>query len=887
MRQFLCVAALCLVSGATSCFGQGFFEPIIATTTNSACVPGALCPILAIPGATVKIYITYPTALATTYSDSTLDTTCPTFAQLVTSAQACVPAVDNQGNSGVWITAGVYYYTVTTTGGVVNGPYAITIPGSGNGYILDVNYISLQSACSAAIKSPLWLTRNWNQTTTQTLNCSIVPAGGIIQPAVDQKVTITGGISDSLLQIFDTSLAGFGSIILNQAYARPEWFGAAANNTMVDSALGISSALNSLPSADGGLHWHGMVEFIAGATYYVKSQPAGATANFSLNIPQANGILIKGNGAVLNTDSLATNIGVMNSSTLPLSTGQTCGGGTIYDCQYQYEGAMLFNGVAMSPANPGDSTITVADGTKFTVGHAIAYQGGSNAPANTEPNSEMNIVTAISGDVLSLKYPVAKTMPSGIDNSSWPTVATDVDYLTTKNLEIDDLNFSGAGGDEALAVIGSFYTKLNNTSCNIYVCDFGNGYNRQMYWDHTVWMAGPTSAGGAGGGMFQVARSSADDYVENSSFLGYRNTIINFIAVTEGSYNFHALHNQFIGNGEVGVNNDVPTSGFDIQDNDFYMWGSLFANGMLDTTCCGGTSPSNIFIGNNRFHNYNTVETTMNVGGPGAIIQGNKVDALNATSTTAVGLGGMVMGQFIGNIIHSGGGGVTVSNGDNFPFIGNTINGTTSTATNPNANCILFNDNTVQAAGPILSQNTCNNFYNGIHGNALTNFPNRQVGFNTVTGATVPYIPTGWAPIDWNGGCSQVLLNGAQCSGLIASGVSLFGPVYNRSAAGVSGATPIAGAAYICDSTSVCIWESAVANGSSATYDARSPDGSISQIQLVPNATGGINLNFNGVTDFSFSAAGAWVVKNLPTSAPGTHCSVWSNSGVLTLTTCP
>jgi hypothetical protein len=581
---------------------------------------------------------------------------------------------------------------------------------------LRASYTTLSAACADAASQgkTLLVSRAWTGIATSTCSAKVAAVkGSVIQPASGAIVhLVTFTTVDGNYKVFDTSVAGAGSIVLDQAYALPEWFGAVGNNPAVDSAPGIASALRAMPSTDGGIHVHGMVELSAGVTYYLKSEPHGACCHIALNIPTSDGFTLKGNGATFNTDNLGRS-GTLINSTPPLRTGQTCNG-TNWDCQYSYEGECLFNCVVMNPAAIGALTITVADGTKFKVGHAIYYQGGANHNGNDEPNAEMNIVVAINGNALTLKYPVQKTFPSGFYDSTWPTGAVDVDYLTTKNLEIDDLNVEGTSGS-GIGTIGTFGTKLNHVLVNVLRSDYLNGYNRDMYWGHTTWIARLNSSSGSAGGLFQVARNSADVTVEFSNFVGYRPTVISFIGVNEGSYNFHALHNQFIGEGEVGISSGTnPGTGFEVADNDWYTWGSWSGQGLLSTICCGSQPINNIIISNNRFHNYNTVEATMNVGGPGAIIQGNHIDAMNAPVNTVF-LRGMRGGQFIGNTINSGGSGIRV--GDNaveFQFTGNNING----AGVPNSNCITFQTPTAATAAPNIIGNNCKNFVNGIRTNS-------------------------------------------------------------------------------------------------------------------------------------------------------------------------
>jgi hypothetical protein len=102
-------------------------------TTSGQCVPGSQCPVLAIPGSTVTV-CTYSlagcAATATTYSDATGTTPCPTFAQVT---PGCVSTVDNNGNGGIWVTSGNYNIYFTPPGGTQQGPFPFTAGGGGGG----------------------------------------------------------------------------------------------------------------------------------------------------------------------------------------------------------------------------------------------------------------------------------------------------------------------------------------------------------------------------------------------------------------------------------------------------------------------------------------------------------------------------------------------------------------------------------------------------------------------------------------------------------------------------------------------------------------------------------------------------------------------------------
>ena len=156
--------------------GQAIRFDSVAQTVNAQCVPGALCPTLSVPGATVSVY-TSPTLTtpATTYTSASASSPCPSYAPVTpsTGSTACTSSSDNQGNFGFWIGSGTFYYTVSypaAAGGGTRGPYAFTAgvsggniaPGSdtqviynkGGSLAADANFQWLYGSQSLALNSP-------------------------------------------------------------------------------------------------------------------------------------------------------------------------------------------------------------------------------------------------------------------------------------------------------------------------------------------------------------------------------------------------------------------------------------------------------------------------------------------------------------------------------------------------------------------------------------------------------------------------------------------------------------------------------------------------------------------------------------------------------------
>jgi len=71
-----------------------------------------------------------------------------------------------------------------------------------------------------------------------------------------------------------------------------------------------------------------------------------------------------------------------------------------------------------------------------------------------------------------------------------------------------------------------------------------------------------------------------------------------------------------------------------------------------------------------------------------------------------------------------------------------------------------------------------------------------------------------------------------------------------------------------------------IANGATLTFTNKIQAGFVASGYIPGNAFQSTNFSVDGTT-------GAIVAAGLPTSAPGTHCALWVNAGVVTRTTCP
>lgn len=266
-----------LLLAASPLFAQGVRLDSNAFTVSGSVPLGAYAPILAIPGSTVLIYTdAATTVLATTYTDTTLGTACPLSprplqATLPGSAQ-CISLTTQTGGFGFNLSAGNYWYTITTPNGAVQGPYAITAYGPAGGYTYDANFANFTNACNAAGGGTLALTRHWTGLATQAINCQVLPfAGGSLQPSSGQTLTLSQFPSAGALPWIDTSLGGIVAFSPPAGPVNINWIVgtsvvSSAGGTGDTSFAGLTGANNSLPS------------FTTGAgTFHVGSIQLGGT----------------------------------------------------------------------------------------------------------------------------------------------------------------------------------------------------------------------------------------------------------------------------------------------------------------------------------------------------------------------------------------------------------------------------------------------------------------------------------------------------------------------------------------------------------------------------------------------------------------------------------
>lgn len=204
------------------------------------------------PSATLTVYITgsSPLTKATIYSDNN---GTPLGNPLTCNSKTAYFAF-YAANSTIDLTFSGTGIAAPFTIGSVQGVDPVNVPQIVSDFAYSIEGKTLAASCAFAHTIGLTLVVSSPRLalSTQTLNCDIqILSGGVIQPASGQIVTLSGAITASAHQIFDTSLSGPGSIVLSgpaQDY-NIAWWGAIGDDSDSDAAANYAAIASSFASA--------------------------------------------------------------------------------------------------------------------------------------------------------------------------------------------------------------------------------------------------------------------------------------------------------------------------------------------------------------------------------------------------------------------------------------------------------------------------------------------------------------------------------------------------------------------------------------------------------------------------------------------------------------
>lgn len=595
---------------------------------------------------------------------------------------------------------------------------------------------SLAAQCAHAqgvnAKYQLALTKNWINVPTQTIPCTIYPAGGSITAGTGQVVTYGGAPILTRQQVFSCG-SQYGSIIMANGHGTPELVGAFGNDSLgptisSDAAPGLECALHMFPPTGGTL------DMSAGLTYYLKSAQGGQGSVAITDAALYKSFTLEGNGAILDSTALGANTTVLTSS--PNTTYGSL------PALMSFADACTAACTPMSSVARGDYTIAVSSSTQFHIGDAIYLTGGLGA--GSEPNAELNQVAAVPDSThVQLLWASSKPYITGGGNASQ---AVDVEAETVRNYTIKDLTLNGNQNDGPVVGIQCMGCQYLNVSLNSPGVSWINGSNRNTLFDG--WNV---IGSGANFYQFQVALNDINTTVLNATFTNTSSTAVYGIGQFEGSCN--TIFDNLTTWGLVQTVVDSPAVGtmfdFSLLNSTIHWYGSL-AGAFAFQTNGGGAQPvPGIVVNNVKFLNTSTNMATVSAGAPRMIFTNNLLSSPNLTSGVPNSFAGDVGEVVSNNTVITGSHGLLFQSGTADPIIANnSIYGPSGTPS-ANTTCIQDSPGTTQAIGPNIFGNSCSNFDQGIFTNGNVNlYPNRSVGYNSFSNVNTHYNAAGLAVME-------------------------------------------------------------------------------------------------------------------------------------------
>ena len=218
-------------------------------------------------------------------------------------------------------------------------------------------------------------------------------------------------------------------------------YGAKGDGT-TDDTLAIQAAIDAAKEAGGGT-----IYFPPG-TYRVEGGDdphSGSGLTWALNISGDN-ILLKGAGPASIIKTTTANMRII------FIRGSWLGGETDDIQTNRFSDFVPYD---MDDATIGSSEITLttlADADNFAVWDWVYIRQGqlTAIPGNNEPDAEINRVTDVTGDTLTLAYPLAKDYA---DDATNPFGVSNVNGYVIQNVGIEDIAFDHQAGSESAVTV--------------------------------------------------------------------------------------------------------------------------------------------------------------------------------------------------------------------------------------------------------------------------------------------------------------------------------------------------------------------------------------------------------------------------------------------------
>jgi hypothetical protein len=403
---------------------------------------------------------------------------------------------------------------------------------------------------------------------------------------------------------FSTVRARLDSITTAFANVKAAAYGAIGDGT-TDDTLAIQNAINAVIAAGGG------VVFFPRGVYRIVHQGSINGLAWALTILGDNVTLMgEGPSSILRT--------TMDTTLIAADGAMAAAGPTNWHDHWVSQPTVAAHPLfAISPATKGSLSITLTtpgDAVNFAVGDYILIRTGQTLTTFSEqPDSEINVITAIASGVLSLERPLAKSYvaenyPVGHANAGTPAAfgiqnfrGTSGNRALIRNLTIRDLRLEKKTGLGSYTYAATNFAQMDNLV--IHHCEMESEFDAFTTSRTRNFKAHHNRIRMTGGGWhwaFSVDTGCTDAEIASNEI---SSAGVAYIHIHEGAARINVHDNEILNKGITGEAEaiDIRARAYDISvvGNQIMNAGTLGAAILADVSTDGGLiSGNNIYAPN-------------------------------------------------------------------------------------------------------------------------------------------------------------------------------------------------------------------------------------------------------------------------------------------------
>lgn len=491
------------------------------------------------------------------------------------------------------------------------------------------------------------------------------------------------------------------------------------NQTAANAAIAYAASI-------GG----GTVTFPANGKCYFNSYyhpSSGSNSQNILNVPFSYNVTIDWNGATpylgngISTGSILIADGIYVDSQLIANLGNYC---------------------SILPSTRGQWYVDLngsCGSYTFNAGDAVYLQSGS-VVMGTPFNSEMNMVSYISGSRMYLTYP---TSHAYVNDNVNPFGIVDAEALTLHNFIVKGLRTPAQFRAGILALVQSVHTRLEDSILRTApdVEQFVTGYNRDyVFRDLVSSVIDPGHQFQGSNAMSEIVFDHVimNCYTTGDDRLGGSSDQLTF---TEGSADWNISKSRFTGNCGSGNNGSDNTEGLRIVSSEFDLNMTTTEFG-LASAVTDLDIESSVF----KFQDATTLKHDMFLGGVDCKFLNNTIYASGPAGLSSIAFNKALSGcqisgntgAFVGNGYEFGD---SSGGGHGFVFSGNTFTGSGASWG------VAVDNNGSVTQGATITGNSISGFAVGVDVSSLTNEGNYEISKNNLNGNTAAYSPSTLLPV--------------------------------------------------------------------------------------------------------------------------------------------